>query len=109
MKLEGIPFGVTQWHRIPPTPHPGVTGEAQWRTLELPDVRVRQVEYSPGYVADHWCERGHILLVLEGELITELKDGRRFTLRAGESYQVSHGGEAHRSSSPLGAKLFIVD
>ncbi len=67
------------------------------------------VEYSPGYVADHWCERGHILLILEGELDTELRDGRRFTLRAGQSYEVSDGPNAHRSATKTGARLFIVD
>ncbi len=67
------------------------------------------VEYSPGYVADHWCERGHVVLVLEGELITELKDGRSFVLRAGSSYHVADLRDPHRSASPKGAKLFIVD
>jgi quercetin dioxygenase-like cupin family protein len=67
------------------------------------------VEYSPGYAADHWCERGHVLLVLEGELLTELKDGRRFTLRQGDSYVVADGEEPHRSRTSTGAKLFIVD
>lgn len=68
------------------------------------------VEYSPGYLADHWCDRGHVLLVLEGELDTELKDGRVFTLKPGTSYQVSDFGDAaHRSRTTAGAKLFIVD
>ena len=67
------------------------------------------VEYSPGYPADHWCDRGHVLYVLQGELDTELRDGRRFTLRAGMSYQVADGAEAHRSRTQTGAKLFIVD
>jgi len=67
------------------------------------------VEYSPGYVANHWCEKGHILLCIEGELHTELKDGRTFTLLPGTSYQVADGADAHRSSTNAGAKLFIVD
>jgi quercetin dioxygenase-like cupin family protein len=67
------------------------------------------VEYSPGYIADHWCSKGHILLVLEGDLETELQDGRKFTLKPGMSYQVQDDGEAHRSSTTTGAKLFIVD
>ena len=85
-------------------------GEATWRTLNIGDLRVRMVEYSPGYLADHWCDRGHVLLVLEGELDTELRDGRRFTLTPGMSYRVSDFGDAaHRSSTRTGAKLFIVD
>jgi len=70
---------------------------------------VRMVEYTPGYSADHWCRKGHILLCLEGELSTELEDGRRFVLKPGMSYQVADQAEAHRSSTTAGAKLFIVD
>lgn len=109
MKLEGIPFHTTDWGAVEPTRHPGETGTATWRTREVGGVRVRLVEYSPGYRADHWCRKGHVLLVLEGELETELDDGRRFVLRAGTSYQVADGAEAHRSSTRTGARLFIVD
>jgi hypothetical protein len=81
--------------------HPGETGEAIWRTFTIGDLRVRQVEYSPGYLADHWCDLGHVLYVLEGELDTELRDGRTFKLLPGMSYQVSNDGDApHRSSTP---------
>ena len=111
MKIQDVPFGVTDWTTVPATEHAGERGHARWRTLELGNIRVRMVEYSPGYVADHWCRRGHVLLVLEGELITELADGREFTLKAGSSYQVADDveGAAHRSRSPSGARLFIVD
>ncbi|MDB5676394.1 MAG: hypothetical protein JWM65_3376 [Sphingomonas bacterium] len=91
-------------------PPPGETGEATWRSFTIGDLRVRIVDYSPGYLADHWCDRGHVLFVLEGELVSELRDGRTFTLSAGMSYQVSDFGDAaHRSSTATGAKLFIVD
>jgi quercetin dioxygenase-like cupin family protein len=110
MKLPATPFTVTDWASTAPTKHPGEAGQALWRTLQFEDVRVRMVEYSPGYLADHWCDRGHILCVLEGELETELRDGRTFKLTAGMSYQVSDFGDAaHRSSTRTGAKLFIVD
>jgi len=110
MKLPDLPFTVTDWDAMPATEHPGETGQALWRTLMVGDVRIRRVDYSPGYLADHWCDRGHILYVLEGELETELKDGRRFTLSAGMSYEVSDFGDpAHRSSTRTGVKLFIVD
>jgi quercetin dioxygenase-like cupin family protein len=109
MKLEDIPFFVTDWSSIQPTEHLGEHGTAFWKTLQLAEVRVRMVEYTPGYLADHWCSRGHILLVLEGELSTELEDGRVFNLSAGMSYQVATNAEPHRSSSQTGAKLFIVD
>ena len=78
--------------------------------IQVGDVRIRHVEYAPGYLADHWCDRGHILYVLEGSIVSELKDGRSFILTAGMSYQVSDFGDAaHRSFAPHGAKLFIVD
>jgi quercetin dioxygenase-like cupin family protein len=109
MKLRDIPFGVTDWADLRPTEHAGDQGLALWRTQTFGDVRVRWVQYSPGYVADHWCQKGHILLCLEGELRTELEDGRRFVLGPGMSYQVADGAERHRSSAPRGATLFIVD
>lgn len=109
MQMHDIPFGTTDWSRIPVTEHPGETGIALWRTQLFNSIRVRMVEYSPGYHADHWCTKGHILLCLEGELHTELADGRRFTLTPGMSYQVADGGEPHRSTTTTGAKLFIVD
>lgn len=110
MKIPTLPFTVTDWQKVEPTRHPGDSGEALWRTLNIGDLRVRLVEYSPGYVADHWCDRGHVLFVVEGELETELRDGRRFTLRPGMSYQVSdHGDAAHRSTTKTGARLFVVD
>jgi hypothetical protein len=109
VRIEGVPFTTTDWKRIPATEHPGTTGMALWRTVEQGNVRVRMVEYSPGYEADHWCHRGHVLLVLEGELVTELEDGTQTVLRAGTSYQVADGAAAHRSRTQSGAKLFIVD
>ncbi|MBY0491667.1 MAG: DHCW motif cupin fold protein [Gemmatimonadaceae bacterium] len=109
MQLQQIPFGITYWSSVLPTEHPGETGLAVWRTQQFGDVRVRMVQYTPGYVADHWCEKGHILLCLAGELHTELADGRIFVLTPGMSYQVADGAEPHRSRTPLDATLFIVD
>lgn len=109
MKISGIPFGVTDWSGVPRTEHKGERGTSYWQTLQLGGLRVRMVEYTPGYLADHWCEKGHILLCTAGELITELKDGRRFTLRPGMSYQVADNDAPHRSSTETGATLFIVD
>ena len=109
MRIENLPFATTDWRAVEPTRHAGNSGHALWRTRQFGDVRVRMVDYSPGYVADHWCEKGHFLLVLEGELVTELADGRKYTLTAGMSYQVADGAEAHRSTTGPGARLFIVD
>lgn len=109
MKLEAIPFGTTDWSAVERTEHSGEVGKAYWRTRHFGDVRVRIVEYTAGYVSDHWCRKGHVLLCLEGELETELDDGRRFLLKPGMSYQVSDAAEAHRSRTQVGAKLFVVD
>lgn len=109
MKIENVPFCTMAWDSVTPTIHPGITGEAHWRTLETGNIRVRMVEYSAGYFADHWCSRGHVLLVLEGELVTELDDGREFVMTSGMSYQVSDDVNPHRSHTKNGAKLFIVD
>ena len=109
MKMSAIPFGTTDWSQVPRTEHAGETGVACWRTRQFGDIRVRMVDYSAGYLADHWCVKGHILLCLEGELHTELEDGRRFTLMPGMSYQVADGAEPHRSHTAVGARLFIVD
>ncbi len=109
MQMPGIPFGTTDWEQIEATEHKGETGSARWRTRRFGDIRVRMVEYTPGYLADHWCAKGHILLCLEGELTTELRDGRKFQLKPGMSYQAGDGEEPHRSFTEHGARLFIVD
>lgn len=110
MHIPTLAFTVTDWDSVPQTRHPGETGHATWRTIENGDIRMRLVDYSPGYLADHWCDRGHILHVLEGELFSELKDGREFRMTAGMSYMVSdHGDAAHRSKTTTGARLLIVD
>jgi hypothetical protein len=109
VKIADLPFSTVDWATVERTPHAGESGEAHWRTRHFGSVRVRMLEYSPGYRADHWCFKGHVMLCLEGELETELADGRRFTLRPGMSYHVADGAEAHRSSTIGGAKLYVVD
>jgi quercetin dioxygenase-like cupin family protein len=113
MKMSAIPFCTVEWSTVEPTRHEGDAGHALWRTQyfgpEENRIRVRMVEYSPGYVSDHWCSKGHILLCLAGELETTLADGRVFTLKPGMSYQVADNAEAHRSRTAAGATLFIVD
>lgn len=109
MKMKDISFGTTDWEQVEVTVHSGIEGKALWRTRNFGDIRVRMIEYTPGYIADHWCSKGHILFCIEGELVTELEDKRQFTLKPGMSYQVADGAEAHRSFTSTGAKLFVVD
>jgi len=113
MKMEAFAFGTTHWDEVERTAHAGETGIAYWRTQYFGDapnqIRVRIVEYTPGYRADHWCHKGHILFCLEGELETLLEDGRTFVLKPGMSYQVGDNAEQHQSTTATGAKLFIVD
>jgi len=107
MQMSGIPFGITDWSQVERTEHRGERGFAYWRTRQFGSVRVRVVEYTPGYLADHWCVKGHILFCTQGRLHTELKDGRSFTLEPGMSYQVADNAEPHRSSTDVGATLFV--
>ena len=109
MQMNDMPFGTTNWETVERTEHKGETGTAYWRTRQFGAIRVRMVEYTAGYLADHWCSKGHVLLCLEGELHTELQDGRMFVLKPGMSYQVADNAEAHRSFTATGAKLFVVD
>jgi quercetin dioxygenase-like cupin family protein len=109
MKMSSFPFATTDWTQVAPSEHRGERGVALWRTQNFGEIRVRMVEYSPAYLADHWCLKGHIILCLEGELETELADGTRYTLKPGESYQAPDGEPGHRSSTKTGARLFIVD
>ena len=109
MEMKNIPFGITGWKDINPTEHKGETGTAIWRTQQFGEIRVRMVEYSAGYLADHWCSKGHIIFCVDGEMTTDLRDGRSFRLSAGQSYQVADDDGAHRSHTARGARLFIVD
>jgi hypothetical protein len=104
-----IPFHMTDWENIPATEHRGEKGVATWRTITYGHLRIRVVNYSPGYLADHWCYLGHLTFCLEGSMITELKNGRTYELKAGMSYEVSDDMSSHRTYSKDGAKLFIVD
>ncbi len=109
MQMLPLPMSITDWSDVAPTEHPGERGYALWRTKRFHDIRVRMVEYSPGYVADHWCSKGHVILCLSGHLDIELRDGARLSLKSGQSYHVGDGDPPHRSSAPEGARLFIVD
>lgn len=109
MNIAPFAFQTLDWSSIPKEKHKGETGIAYWQTLMVNNIRVRIAEYSPGYKADHWCSKGHILMCMEGEMNTELQDGRLMKLTAGMSYFVGDSNEAHRSSTTTGCKLFIVD
>jgi quercetin dioxygenase-like cupin family protein len=109
MNISSFPFQTLDWSSVPKEEHKGETGMATWQIQIMNDIRVRMVEYSPGYKADHWCSKGHILLCMEGEMNTELEDGRIFKLSKGTCYFVGDNNEAHRSSTAMGCTLFIVD
>jgi hypothetical protein len=109
MKISLFPFQTLDWSSIPREEKKGETGFAYWQVFKMGEIRVRKVEYSEGYKADHWCKKGHIILCVEGEMDTELDDGRILKLTAGMTYFVGDDSEAHRSSTKNGCKLFIVD
>ncbi len=109
MDIKEFPFQTLNWSAIEKEEHTGITGMATWRIFQMGTIRVRMVEYSAGYFADHWCKKGHIIFCIEGEMITELEDGREFVLSKGMTYHVGDNCEAHRSRSADGCALFIVD
>ncbi len=109
MNSEDIPFQIIDWTDVPRTEHIGEKGLAFWQTLQLHGVRIRIVEYTKGYLADHWCKKGHIVHCLKGDFISELQDGRRFHMREGMTYVVSDNLSSHRSSTEHGVTLLIID
>jgi hypothetical protein len=107
--MNAIAFHTIDWSKIPKTEHPGETGTSFWQTLQFEGLRVRMVEYSAGYLADHWCQRGHIVHCLEGEFVSEMESGEAFSLTKGMTYIVSDKLSSHRSVSENGVKLLIID
>jgi len=106
---KNIPFQTIDWDVIPKVEHKGESGIALWQTIQYPGLRVRIVEYSKGYIADHWCQKGHILHCLQGEFISELETGEKFILKEGMTYVVSDELSSHRSRTKDGVKLMIID
>jgi hypothetical protein len=106
---QNIPFQTIDWASIPKTKHPGETGKAYWQTVQYPGLRIRLVEYSSGYLADHWCEKGHIIYCIGGEFVSELKGGGEFRLTEGMMYVVTDDMSSHRSRATKGVKLLIID
>ncbi|MEE8605327.1 MAG: DHCW motif cupin fold protein [Candidatus Aminicenantaceae bacterium] len=110
MKIQDVPFEVTDWGQMTLVEHAGEKGTSQWRTFHRGNIRVRMVEYLPGFYSDHWCRRGHVLLVLEGELVIQLRDGREFVMKPGTSFQAEDDeANPHLAFTDKGAKVFIVD
>ena len=109
MHNANIPFHAIDWDPITKTEHKGETGIAYWQTIQFPGLRIRLVEYSKNYMADHWCQLGHIVHCLEGEFTSELQNGGQSHLSKGMSYVVSNEMSSHRSGSENGAKLLIID
>ena len=107
--MSNIPFHTIDWNAIEKTEHKGETGTSFWQTLQYGGLRIRIVEYSAGYLADHWCKKGHIVHCLEGEFVSEMENGSSFTLTKGMTYVVSDEISSHRSASKQGVKLLIVD
>ncbi|MES1225231.1 MAG: DHCW motif cupin fold protein [Bacteroidota bacterium] len=107
--MSNFEFQIIDWNNFNATEHKGETGFALWKTLQLNGLRLRIVEYSKGYLADHWCRKGHIVHCLEGEFVSELEDGKKFSLTKGMTYVVSDELSSHRSISKDGVKLLIID
>ena len=104
-----IPFHTIDWDNIPKTEHAGETGTSFWQTLQFEGLRLRVVQYSAGYLADHWCKKGHLVHCLDGEFVSEMENGEAFKLTKGMTYIVSDHLSSHRSVSEKGVKLLIID
>jgi hypothetical protein len=104
-----IPFQIIDWTIIPREEHPGESGMAWWQTVQLGTLRIRLVEYSSGYIADHWCMKGHIVHCLQGKFTSEMQDGTQFELSAGMTYIVSDNLSSHKSVTKEGVRLLIMD
>ena len=109
MEIKPFPFQTVDWTGIEAESHAGITGIASWKIFKMGDTKIRMVDYSANYVADHWCNKGHIIYCIAGEMTTKLQDGREFILSAGMSYHVGDNSDAHSSRSANGCTLFIVD
>lgn len=109
MNHENIPYQSIDWASIPRTEHKGETGTSYWQTLQLPGLRIRIVEYCQGYLADHWCQKGHIVHCLQGEFVNEQQNGEKTILKKGKTYVVSDDLSSHRSRTEKGATLLIID
>jgi quercetin dioxygenase-like cupin family protein len=107
--MNSIDFTAINWDNVPKIEHAGETGTSFWQTLQFDGIRMRIVEYSKNYIADHWCVKGHIVYCLEGEFESQLKDGEIFSLSKGMTYIVSDELSSHRSVSSTGVKLLIID
>ena len=108
MKETGIPYHAIDWSLVPRTEHKGETGTSFWRTQQYGGLRIRIVEYSAGYLADHWCQKGHVVHCLEGEFVSEEESGEKTVMTKGMTYVVSDGLSSHRSRTEHGATLLIV-
>ena len=104
-----IPFQVIDWNNVSIEEHKGEIGKSFWQTLQYDGLRVRIVEYSAGYLADHWCKKGHIVYCLEGEVINEQENGEKHLLKTGMTYIVSDDLSSHRSFAKKNVKLLIID
>jgi len=110
MRLENLPVGITDWSQVPASAHHGASGTATARTRQFGEIQLRLVDYSAGYLADHWCSKGHLVFVVAGDLTIEHQDGQRYALRPGMSYQVADDdGPPHRALSESGATVFVLD
>ena len=104
-----IPFQTIDWSNIEKTEHKGDTGTATWQTLQYNGLRIRMVEYSANYKANHWCQKGHIVYCLAGSFVSEMENGESYTLSQGMSYIVSDDVSSHRSITEEGVTLLIID
>ena len=107
--MKKISFQTINWNNLPGTESCGISGTSYSQSKEFPGLKIRIVEYSAGYLADHWCQKGHIVYCLKGEVINEQEDGEQFNLKEGMGYVVTDNMSSHRSRTEKKVKLLIID
>ena len=102
MELKDIPFQTIQWESIPREELKGETGMAYRQTIQFPGLRIRIVEYSKNYKADQWCQKGHVVHCLEGELTSEMQiNGNVFRLSKGIDRKSTRLNSSHHAISRM--------
>ena len=99
MSLTRLPFASLGWTA-------GAHPLEKKKILE--NEPVAMLEFAPGFEDPNWCERGHVIYVLDGAFELVLGD-RTEQLQAGDGCVVDRGTR-HRARNPgsVPVRLFVV-
>jgi hypothetical protein len=110
VKFEESLFYSIDWDMFKTKKYKGESGSSYWRTVEMDGFRLRMVDYSPGFRSDHFCCKGHIILVEEGMLSLKMNSGGIVNIEKGMSLLIGDSiRDSHQAFTNEGARVFIVD